>query len=151
MKKIIVFAGLLGAPAGFSQDPRPPVNLEQDPRFGRLQKFFEKHHCPLSRFTGDFLIAADENHLDWRLLPGISMLESGGGKYYRNGNILGWRSSAGRFSSIPEAIHTVANALGTSPLYRNRRTDGILRLYNRHPEFAPQVKRWMFAVSPVLN
>lgn len=152
MKKIVMFAGLLAAPSGFSFEHKiPSAEPGKDPRFARLRKFFEKHGCPLSQFSGEFVMAADENKLDWRLLPSIAMQESGGGKNYRNGNVFGWRSGRERFSSIPAGIYAVASWLGTSRLYRHKHTDQILTIYNPRPEYAKRVKTWMQALSPGLE
>jgi hypothetical protein len=152
MKKIVVFAGLLTSPVSFGFDQATVSNAPQlDPRFLRLKKFFESYDCPLSQFAADFLMAADENQLDWRLLPGISMQESSGGKRYKNQNVFGWRSCHESFPSIPAGIHAVASQLGTSRLYRHKQTDEILKIYNPRPGYAHKVKIWMHAVSPVLN
>lgn len=150
LKKIVMFAGLLAAPVGFSHDHSTSSSTPQkDPRFARLRNFFRSQNCPLSQFADDFVIAADENHLDWRLLPSISMLESGGGRNYRNANVLGWASARGHFSSVRAGIHAVAFHLGNSRLYRHKKTDEILRIYNPRPEYATRVKLWMQALSRV--
>jgi hypothetical protein len=152
VKKIVVFAGLLATPVGFSFDRKiASTTSQKDPRFVRLKKFFESYDCPLSQFAADFVIAADENQLDWRLLPSISMQESSGGKRYKNRNVFGWRSCNERFASVPAGIRAVACQLGTSKLYRHKQTDEILKIYNPRPEYARRVKIWMQTLSPALN
>ncbi|MDQ2950454.1 MAG: hypothetical protein M3Y27_31695, partial [Acidobacteriota bacterium] len=71
-------------------NPNTPVSLNPDPRTVRLIKFFSHLHCPVLNLAPDFIHEADVNHLDWRLLPSISVIESGGGKAYKNNNIFGW-------------------------------------------------------------
>jgi len=144
-----MFAGLLSTPLAFSLEHRAASSLAQeDSRLVRLRKFFERYHCPLSKYAADFVLAADENNLDWRLLPSISMMESGGGKSYRNRNVFGWDSGHQHFASIQAGIHAVASRLGTSQLYRHKQLDQILTTYNSRPEYARRVKNWMQTLSP---
>jgi len=145
MRKIVVFAGLLAAPAGHTIAQQ---TTEQDPRLIRLKQFFESYDCPLSQFAGDFVQAADRNQLDWRLLPSISMMESGGGKNYRNKNVFGWDSGRERFSSISAGIHAVASRLSRSKLYKHKGLDQILYTYNPRPDYARKVKTWMRTIGP---
>src|ERR1700737_3643413 len=119
MRDILLIAGLLVAPCGISlgqYQPHPTVDFK-DPRLSRLKQFFAERGCPLSEAAVDFLIAADQNHLDWRLLPSISMIESSGGKDYRNNNVFGWDSSREKFTSVRAGIHYVAAQLGKSRSY----------------------------------
>ena len=73
MRKALLVGGLLGLPVvvGISHEI-PKVTLDHDPRLLRLQEFFARRDCPLREAAADFLIAADQNSLDWRLLPSIS-------------------------------------------------------------------------------
>jgi flagellum-specific peptidoglycan hydrolase FlgJ len=95
--------------------------------------------------------AADDNHLDWRLLPSISVIESGGGKAYRNNNIFGWNNGLSLFPSIRSGIREVAYKLGKSSLYRNRDAVAKLHLYNPDPTYAERVLAVMQRISPVVN
>ena len=45
-----------------------------------LRNFFDKYKCPITNLAGAFIEAADRHGLDWRLLPSIVFLETGGGK-----------------------------------------------------------------------
>ena len=109
---------------------RPPNPCPADNRCDALVKFFKKYSSPLGKYAGDFLLAADKHHLDWRLLPSISMVESSGGKYYSYGNVFGWNSGRARFRSISAGIHYVAAQFGNSSIYSGKDTLGILRQYN---------------------
>ena len=98
MKDILLVAGLMVLPSSVSfrqQNATASINAG-DPRLRRLEEFFAKRDCPLRAAAADFLIAADQNALDWRLLPSISMVESSGGKDYRNNNVFGWNSCRDR-------------------------------------------------------
>jgi len=116
--------------------PQPPeVRKERsDPRAVRLQHFLRKMGSPAAPLAPVFVREADENHLDWRLLPGISVVESGAGKVCRNNNIFGWKNGEEQFPSLAAGIHEVARSLGRSRLYRDRDLIGKLRLYNSEDE-----------------
>ena len=149
MRKAVLVGGLLGLPAvlGVSHEI-PKVTVDHDPRLRRLQEFFGKRDCPLREAAADFLIAADRNDLDWRLLPSISIIESSGGKDYRNNNVFGWDSCRESFSSVGEGIHYVASQLANSKLYKDKNLDGKLRIYNSNPGYPHRVKAFMRVIDP---
>jgi hypothetical protein len=130
----IAMAMAITAPVNLAAQVAPPPPAPNpcpsDNRCDLLVKFFKKFGSPLSKYAGDFLMAADRHHLDWRLLPSISMVESSGGKYYSYGNVFGWNSGRARFRSISAGIHYVAAQFGTSSIYVGKDTLGILRQYN---------------------
>jgi len=153
-KEFVVAAGLLVAPMviDFAQGAEPASAEKHDPRLAVLQNFFAARHCPVRNLAGEFLLAADMNGLDWRLLPSISLIETGGGKVSRNNNIFGWGSGRHRFVSIRESIHTVAAKLAHSKLYRDKDTDRILSTYNIRPRWGERVKAVMRSIgSPDLS
>lgn len=129
--------------------PPPPSPCPSDNRCDALVKFFKTYGSPLGKYAGDFLIAADKHHLDWRLLPSISMAESSGGKYYSNGNVFGWNSGRAKFRSIAAGIHYVAAQFGTSSTYAGRDTAGILRAYNPAQIAYPKKVMRFFEQIPV--
>ncbi|HEX4808584.1 MAG TPA: hypothetical protein VH325_06635 [Bryobacteraceae bacterium] len=171
-KQLTVAAGLLALPFAVlteKQVPAKPVQakpvaaksvptkprLAPEPRVDgrtiRLRSFLGRLQCPVSDLAQEFVSVADENRLDWRLLPSISVIESGGGKAYRNNNILGWNNGDKFFPSVGSGIRTVAYKLGRSPLYRNRDSRGKLLVYNPDPEYAQKVVHVMNEISPVVN
>src|SRR5579875_3181716 len=90
---LAVVLGLLLTPLGVPSDTVPvgrlqpakrPSHIRPDVRATRLQRFLNRIHSPVAPLSAEFVREADENHLDWRLLPSISVVESSGGKYYRN-------------------------------------------------------------------
>ena len=149
MRDLLLVAGLLAAPVTASvQQYRPtPSVRENDPRLSRLQKFFGDRDCPLRDSAKDFLIAADQNELDWRLLPSISFIESSGGKDYRNNNVLGWASCKEKFTSVRAGIHYVAAQLGRSRRYKGKSIDSKLWTYNPVPEYPQRVRAVMRAIG----
>ncbi len=160
-KRIVMAAGLLILPLtarlekGASAKPVPAKACKStfatDPRTARLRRFFTNLHCPVLPMAEDFVHAADDNHLDWRLLPSISVIESGGGKAYRNNNIFGWDQGLQSFPTIRAGLNLVAFKLGRSPLYKNRDVYGKLRLYNPDASYAYKVIDVMNRISPVAD
>jgi hypothetical protein len=150
MKEILLIASLVAGPAVVScQQYKASVRVDQnDPRLVRIEQYFAKRDCPLRAAAADFLVAADQNALDWRLLPSISMIESSGGKDYRNNNVLGWDSCQKSFASVRAGIHFVAAQLAQSVRYKNKDLDAKLRVYNPLPGYPQKVKAVMAALGP---
>jgi len=123
----------------------------QDPRTTRLSRFLSGLHCPVATLAGEFVHAADDNHLDWRLLPSIAVVESGGGKDYRNNNIFGWDRGDQSFPTVRTGLEQVAFKLGRSPQYTKQDLWGKLRLYNPDENYAFMVMWVMKRISPVAD
>lgn len=147
---LVVIAGLLAAQTAADPDPRPAdmIVTQTDPRLTRIKQFFLKHDSPAHVYAEDFLHASDQHHLDWRLLPSLSLVESGGGKVAHNNNMFGWDNCKLRFRTTREGIYRVASKLGRSQLYRHKTTDQVLRLYNPRREYAQAVKATMQMMGP---
>lgn len=146
---LVLIAGLLLAPGG----PGPAgiavaVPPEPDPRVVRLKQFFTQRESPVHELAEDFLAAADLHQLDWRLLPSISVIESGGGKEYTNNNIFGWDSCRKRFPTVRHGIHLVASRLANSKLYKDKDLDEILETYNPGYDYPAKVKAVMRTIGP---
>jgi hypothetical protein len=158
-KGLMIIAGLLVLPLTAKLETVPPVKAvpakppqkpaKADPRAVRLRSFFAKLHCPVLNMSEDFVQAADKNQLDWRLLPSISIIESGGGKAYRNNNLFGWDNGDQAFPSLRAGLDVVAYKLGKSPLYRNRDVVGKLRIYNPDLTYPAKVISVMNRISPI--
>jgi hypothetical protein len=154
---LVLPMGICVEKAGSAPTVKPPVKLatkasaETDPRTERLKTFFASLHCPVSYLSAEFIRAADENGLDWRLLPSISIIESGGGKAYKNNNLFGWANGDYLFPSLKAGIHEVGFKLGRSPLYRHRDVEAKLHLYNPNEEYATNVMTVMNRISPVVH
>lgn len=158
-KGLMMVAGLVAVPLTAKLETVPAIKpvpgkacrkaAKTDVRAVRLRSFFAKLHCPVLNLSEDFIQAADDNHLDWRLLPSISVIESSGGKAYRNNNLFGWNNGDQAFPSLRAGLDLVAFKLGRSPLYRNRDVLGKLRLYNPDASYATRVMTVMNRISPV--
>jgi len=142
-----MFAGVvsLPAPGSLHGERKAPV---ADHRLARLQAFFAKSDCPAKEYSDDFLLAADHNNLDWRLLPSISYVESTGGKSARNNNLFGWDSGRATFLSARQGIHEVGYRLTHSHMYRSKNIDQLLATYNPSGQYAQKVKWVMAQIAP---
>ena len=151
MTKALLAAGFLAMPVAVSiqqHSVRTHTQEHEDPRLALLRQYFDDRNCPLKDSAADFLTAADQNELDWRLLPSISMIESSGGKDYRNNNVFGWDSCREVFPSVQAGIHFVASKLAKSKLYKGKNVDQKLATYNPQPDYLPRVKAVMRALGP---
>ena len=148
-KGFLVVAGLLAQAPTIDSASLKPLYYEEDPRVVRIREFFLKYDSPVHYLAEEFILAAEVNDLDWRLLPSIAFVESGGGKEYQRNNILGWDNGRQRFPSIRQGIHTVASRLANSKLYRDKDLAGILRTYNTSEEYARTVLTVMESLGPV--
>jgi hypothetical protein len=151
-KSAVLLVGLVAiqTATGIGQQIAVP-SYQHDPRAAVLRGFFEALNSPASAWAEDFLLAADLNGLDWRLLPSIAIVESGGGRESMNNNILGWDSCRKSFPSVRAGIHSVANQLAHSKLYKNKNLDKKLRLYNWNAVYPVKIKRLMARLSSRLE
>jgi hypothetical protein len=117
-----------------------------DPRLLRLRAFFRERQAPAYALSEDFLVAADRHNLDWRLLPSLSVVESGGAKLFSRNNIFGW--GAREFRSVREGIHYVAGRLANSTYYHGKDLDSLLWTYNPIPGYPDRVKTLMRQIGP---
>jgi len=144
----LVLAGILAVPVAVTNTEVPAAAAEykNDPRLASLHRFLQ--NCPVKSLAAEFLRAADRHNLDWRLLPSISVVESGGGRAAPNNNLFGWDGGRAIFTSVRAGIHDVATRLETSKLYRDKDVDGILETYNPNASYRLIVKSVMKRISP---
>jgi hypothetical protein len=145
------------AQANQNQTPAvdPTLKLEAD----AIDSYFADHDMPLIGTGMEMATVADNNDIDWRLLPAIAVRESTGGKNACDkveNNPFGWNSCKTGFDSIDEAIETVAMNIGgnnpnTAKHYDSKDIVKILRSYNPPyvaPRYAEQVMAIMKAIGP---
>jgi len=94
----------------------PALECATDDRCRTLQSFFSRQRSPLESVAAVFIATADEYQLDWRLLPAIAMVETGGGRNGRRNNVFGWNSGRTRFATVTAGIEFVASRLAHSPI-----------------------------------
>ena len=122
---------------------------DADPREEKIRIFFTKYKSPAAKYAKLFVQVADENDLDWRLLPMFAFLESAGGKVHVNNNIFGWDSGRARFKTIEAGIRHVGRALTLGP-YKGKTPAEKIRVYNIHKRYhaiAKQVMDWLNSVE----
>jgi hypothetical protein len=139
---------LTAAAVSVSGQRVPQPGYRNDPRLALLRNFFLAFRSPVSHLAPEFLAAADRYDLDWRLLPSISVVESGGGKNATRNNIFGWASARKGFTSVRGSIGWVASRLARSKLYQNKDLDGILATYNPRAGYPARVKSVMKLIAP---
>jgi len=119
---------------------------------GLIDAYFKDHDAPLEGYGMKFVLEAEKNDLDWRLLPAISMRESTGGKHACKSvpnSVFGYGSCKMSFDSIDKSIEVVAASLGgnnpnTARHYDNKTVKQILKKYNSIiPNYTNQVIRIM--------
>lgn len=111
-------------------------------------EFFAQANCPALKLADVFLEAADDYHLDWRLLPSLSYVETGGGKAAYNNNLFGWASGKAHFDNLAAGIHQVGFQLSHRRPYRHKNVAQILAIYNPRPEYAQRVTAVMRQIAP---
>ena len=142
--------GMVTVPAALTphRAPAPAPDYRNDPRLETLRTFFHNADCPAEEYAAAFLSAADDNELDWRLLPSLSYIESTGGKSARHNNLFGWDSGRAEFPSPIAGIEAVGYRLSHSDLYKDKELDKVLATYNPNVEYGRKVKSVMRRIAP---
>lgn len=123
------------APGSMLSDP--------DPRIARLERFFSYYRCD-EHPTAEYLRAADGYGLDYRLLPAVSIRETGCGKSEMPANNLwGYHPGQQSFASVADGIDFIARRLMQHPAYRGKSLHDKLFTYNPFPAYPDEVKRIM--------
>lgn len=81
-------------------------------RAAKIDAYFSDRSMPLEGYGMKMVRAAEAHDIDWRLLPAIAIRESSGGKQMCGQNPFGWGSCKIKFSTLNEAIETLARNLG---------------------------------------
>lgn len=146
---VVLLAGILGAAAATASadHDQTPTHQKSDVREAILRRFLKESHSPVEIYAETFIQEADAHHLDWRLLPSLAIVESGGGQKNRKNNIFGWDNGVSRFSTATEAIHHVAEALEGARPYKGKDLRGKLFSFNRTPGYHRLVTRVMEKIS----
>lgn len=113
-----------------------------------LENFFSAHRC--LNYTLEYLDAANKYGIDYRLLPAISIQESGCGKHQLYNNLWGWDSNNGlkHFDTPEQGIDYISQKLSTLKYYKNKSVIGILKAYNKNPDYPGKVMQYVNEISP---
>jgi hypothetical protein len=148
---VIIFAGVLGIAAG-SVNPAHDIAKTRrrfDLRSTILRKFLKDHNCANQDYAEMMIAEADTHGLDWRLMPAISLVETGGGRTGKGNNLFGWSNGKTKFRSFGESIHEVASALSIARPYIGKNTEGKLLAFNtERTDYSAIVMAIMKQISP---
>lgn len=110
----------------------------------KIELFFRinRNNAPLADYSEKFVEVANKYNLDYRLLPAIATVESGGGKSnFRSYNAWGWGNKG--FTSFEEGIEVVGRGLKTGYIDKGRDTvEEIAPAY-----CPPNYKNWARSVN----
>lgn len=105
-----------------------------------IDQYFASKEAPLEGYGMKFVIEAEKNNLDWRLLPAIAMRETTGGKFTCKNpkapnNSFGWGSCKIGFDSIEASIEHIAKTIsGNNEKVKHYKvgmtSEQILKKYN---------------------
>lgn len=115
----------------------------------KLNFDLSKYKSPAAKYAKLFVQVADENDLDWRLLPMFAFIESTGGKKHNN-NIFGWDSGRAKFKTVEEGIRHVGGRALTLGPYKGKTPAQKIRVYNIHTRYyklANKVMEWLNSVE----
>lgn len=121
-------------------------------RENTLKAFFLKYKSPLVDYTGTFIKVADENNLDYRLLPAISCIESSCGKRLipDSHNPFGWGiygNNVLKFKNYDEGIAKVGEGLNKNYIAKGFDTpEKIAPVYN-----PPSHQSWLGKLRYFMN
>ncbi len=129
------------------------IATRQDRAF-KIDAYFAKRDMPLEGYGSKMVAEAEENDIDWRLLPAIAIKESTGGKFACEYNPFGWGSCKLKFKSFDDAIETVARNLGgnnpnTERYYKDKTLIEKLHHYNNSvvPTYTAEILEFMDLVE----
>jgi hypothetical protein len=125
---------------------QPAVPIRQpaaDPRIARLERFFGIYHCPTPYLVSEYLRAADDYQLDYRLLPAISIRETQCGATTTENNRWGFRNGEYNFPSLEAGIEFMAQRLAEHVYYKGKSLQQKLFTYNPLPAYPDEVTRIM--------
>ena len=121
-----------------SSETAPNPESDLDVKAEKIDAYFAQYDLPLAGKGAKLAAAAEANDLPWPLIAAMAMQESTGGKFAcDNGtNPFGWNSCKNvKFTSVDDAIDTVASAIGgndpsTSRFYDGKTIPERLKVYN---------------------
>jgi hypothetical protein len=148
LKGVVIFGGIAAVPAAVAPASLTclPALVPGDPRLGSLRRALRD--CPAQQYSEVFLLAADTHNIDWRLLPSIALVESGGGRMATNNNYFGWNNGKADFPSVGAGIHRIAERLENSKYYRDKELDEVLHTYNPVGDYPKVVRSVMNRIAP---
>ncbi len=116
-----------------------------DKRVTEIETYLNKRNSPLAKYAEEFVKAADEYKIDYRLVASISVIESSAGLHcFKPYNAWGWGNMT--FDNWTDGIWTVSEGLGK--YYQNGLTTPNLIAPHYCP---PSATSWSNKVNYVMN
>lgn len=127
-------------------------NRNTDYRVLKLSHFLSSRKSPLASYAQYLIDTADENNLDWRLIPAITGVESSFGINipHNSFNAYGWNNGSTRFYDWGSSIRIVANHLSNYYILRGFDTvEKIAPVYNpvTPNEWGQKIRYFMKAID----
>lgn len=146
----MIFAGVIGIAAASVHVGQDVTKIRKkfDLRETILRKFLRDKNCPDQEYAEVFIAEADSHGLDWRLLPSLAFVESGGGRTAKGNNLFGWDNGKTSFTSFGNAIHSVAASLSTGRSYHGKNLAGKLASFNQGTDYSGIVLNVMKQIYP---
>jgi len=124
----------------------------------KIDSFFKNYDMPLEGYGRKMVEVAEENGLDWRLIPAIAARESTGGRHSCKSvpnNPFGWASCKVGFKSLDNAIEEIGAHLGgnnprTERYYAGKDTVGIINTYNP-PHIVASYKNQVLKIMKIID
>jgi hypothetical protein len=115
-----------------------------DYRVENLNRYLTKNDSPLAVYSEEFVLFADKNGLDYRLVPAITGVESTFGKRIPGNsyNAYGWANGNYTFKSWSDSIEIVSSTLRSE--YINKGAPTINKIAKR---YAPPSTTWASKVN----
>ncbi len=113
-----------------------------------LISYLRNKKSPLEEYTEKLILSAENNNIDWRLIPAITGVESSFGKRipYNSYNAYGWANGEYKFDSWEESIEIVSQTLNKKYVQKGATNiDKIARIY------APPSTTWADKVKFFIN
>jgi fructose-specific component phosphotransferase system IIB-like protein len=130
-------------PTAFIQVPQN--NIPDEVKVVKIRTYLENRNSPLAEYAEEFIKAANEHGIDYRIVVAISIIESGGGKKnFRPYNAWGWGKNG--FTNWTEGIWAVSAGIGR--YYSKGLTTPRLISYSYCP---PNADVWASKVQGVMN
>jgi hypothetical protein len=123
------------------------ISFGPDPRIDRLERFFHFYHCPTPFHVPEYLQAADDYQLDYRLLPAISVRETRCGLAEADNNRWGFQNGHASFSSVEDGIQFMSHRLAEHAYYKGKTLQEKLFTYNPLPAYPGEVTRIMSQIE----
>lgn len=112
-----------------------------------IRRYLESRNAPLAPYAKEFVKAAHEYGIDYRLVASISIIESSGGLHtFRTYNAWGWGKM--NFTSWEEGIWTVSKGLGKY-YARGLTTPQRISVYYCPPTASEWARKVSFVMSQI--